>query len=603
MTGPDTVVAVRKSCLVSESGTGSTWAATREATREAASEEGATRDMPLDVIGGRYRVDRAVGKGGMGTVWLCQDQVLHRPVAVKQIHTLPGESADDTRRAMREARSAAAVNHRNAVSIYDVVEHDGTTWLVMEYVPSQTLSELLASEGRLAPERVGHIGAQVAEALSSAHSRGIVHRDIKPGNILVGEGDAAKLSDFGIARGQQDAQLTQTGMVTGTPGFFSPELARGEDPSFASDVWALGITLYTATEGAPPYEPQSNPLAMLSIITREPLPPPTHAGPLTGVLAGMLEPDASRRATIAEVLADLRAVEQEGRAATRTSRGAAPVVAASPGAPERPDPTTSIERPSDGPVEPDYEKPVAVPAPVGGWSDEGAVDEPPPPRERGRLGRVAMVALGLFVLVGAGALLWNTIGLRADDETDPSSSNSSADAGESTRDTSSPEDTGSPSTNEPDTTTEGDEPTSAEDPTTSITEDPTTSITEDPTTSITEDPTTSISEDPTTDPVVPPSGDAEAFTESYFATVPGNLDAGWSMLAPSYRQELGRGKYDGFWSTIESVDIGSVDADGDSVAYQITYTRTDGSTSQETKLLTLEPAGDSYLITSDQPAG
>ncbi|MDQ3095036.1 MAG: hypothetical protein M3Q82_03605, partial [Actinomycetota bacterium] len=157
-------------------------------------------------------------------------------------------------------------------------------------------------------------------------------------------------------------------------------------------------------------------------------------------------------------------------------------------------------------------------------------------------------------------------------------SNFSADAGESTRDTSSPEDTGSPSTNEPDTTTETDE-----------------SVT-------TEDPTTSITEDPTTEPVDPPSGDAEAFTESYFATVPGNLDAGWSMLAPSYQQELGRGVYDGFWATIESVDIGSVDADVDSVTYQIIYTRTDGSTSEETKLLTLEPAGDSYLITSDQPA-
>ncbi len=532
--------------------------------------------MQPDFIAGRYRVVRAVGKGGMGTVWLCTDETLHRQVAVKQIGSLPGESPDDTARAMREARLAAALNHKNAVSIYDVVEHDGTTWLVMEYVPSQTLSELLASEGKLSPERVGHIGAQVAEALSSAHTRGIVHRDIKPGNILVGEGDAAKLSDFGIARGQQDAQLTQTGMVTGTPGFFSPELARGEDPSFASDVWALGITLYTATEGAPPYEPQSNPLAMLSIITREPLPPPAHAGPLTGVLAGMLEPDASRRATIAEVLADLRAVEQEGRA-TRASRDAAPVAAASPDAPERPDPTTSIEHPSGGPVEPDYEKPVAVPAPVG-WYDERDVDEQPPPRERSRFGRVAMVALGLFVLVGAGALLWNTVGLGADDETDPTSSNSSTDAGENTAEGQSPQDTGSPSTNEPDTTTETDE-----------------SVT-------TEDPTTSITEDPTTEPVDPPSGDAEAFTESYFATVPGNLDAGWSMLAPSYQQELGRGVYDGFWATIESVDIGSVDADVDSVTYQIIYTRTDGSTSEETKLLTLEPAGDSYLITSDQPA-
>lgn len=261
--------------------------------------------IPPDSIAGRYVVVRAVGRGGMGTVWLCTDEILHRQVAVKQIGSLPGESPGDTARAMREARLAAALNHKNAVSVYDVVEYDGTTWLVMEYVPSQTLSQLIASVRRLPPTRVTHIGAQVAAALNSAHSLGIVHRDVKPGNILVGEDDQAKISDFGIARGHQDVHLTQTGMVTGTPAFFSPELARGEDPTFASDVWALGITLYTATEGAPPFETQSNPLAMLTAITRDPLPLPRHAGPLTPVLAGMLQPDASQRATMSETLTAL----------------------------------------------------------------------------------------------------------------------------------------------------------------------------------------------------------------------------------------------------------------------------------------------------------
>ncbi len=526
--------------------------------------------MQPDFIAGRYRVVRAVGKGGMGTVWLCTDETLHRQVAVKQIGSLPGESPDDTARAMREARLAAALNHRNAVSIYDVVEHDGSTWLVMEYVPSQTLSELLASEGKLSPGRVGHIGAQVAEALSSAHSLGIVHRDIKPGNILVGEDDTAKISDFGIARGHQDVQLTQTGMVTGTPAFFSPELARGEEPSFASDVWALGITLYTATEGAPPYEAQSNPLAMLSTITREPLPAPTHAGPLTSVLAGMLEPDVSRRATIAEVLADLRAVRQEG-SATNASRGAAPVAAALPGAPDRPDPTTTIEHPSNQPDEPGHETPAAAPTATDGWYDERGADERPPSDERSRFGRVAVAALALFVLLGAGALLWNTLGLGPDDDTDPTSSDSSTEPGENTRDTPGTQGTDGPTT-EPDSPTGSDEPTTAEDPTTEQVQEPV-------------------------------SGDAEAFTEAYYATVPGNLDAGWSMLSPSYQKELGRGSYDGFWGGIESVDLGSVDVDGNTVTYEITYTRTDGSTSEETKQLTLQPSGDSYLITGDQPAG
>ena len=131
--------------------------------------------MPLDVIAGRYRVERAVGKGGMGTVWLCHDEVLHRVVAIKQIGVMPGESADDARRAMREARTAAALNHRNAVSIYDVVDHDGTPWLVMEYVPSHTLAELMRN-GPLPAGRVARIGAQVAAALSSAHALGIIHR-------------------------------------------------------------------------------------------------------------------------------------------------------------------------------------------------------------------------------------------------------------------------------------------------------------------------------------------------------------------------------------------------------------------------------------------
>ncbi|MEJ7755406.1 MAG: protein kinase [Nocardioidaceae bacterium] len=194
----------------------------RPISGEARHRAGRESAMESDIVAGRYRVVRAVGKGGMGTVWLGTDETLHRDVALKQVGSLPGESPDDTARAMREARLAAALNHQNAVSIFDVVEHEGSTWLVMEYVPSQTLSQLLAAEGRLSPKRVAHIGAQVAAALSSAHSTKIVHRDIKPGNILVGDNDMAKISDFGIARGDQDSKLTQTGMVSGTAAFFSP---------------------------------------------------------------------------------------------------------------------------------------------------------------------------------------------------------------------------------------------------------------------------------------------------------------------------------------------------------------------------------------------
>ncbi len=182
--------------------------------------------MTPTVIADRYRVDRAVGRGGMGTVWLCTDEVLGRTVAVKQVGHAPGESTPDLARALREARSAAALNHPNVVSIYDALDEGDEIWLVMEYVPSRNLSEIMKAEGPLDPARVAWIGAQVADGLAAAHLRGTIHRDVKPGNILVADNDHAKISDFGIARTMGDSQLTQTGMVTGTPGYFSPALAR-----------------------------------------------------------------------------------------------------------------------------------------------------------------------------------------------------------------------------------------------------------------------------------------------------------------------------------------------------------------------------------------
>lgn len=211
--------------------------------------------MKPQLIAGRYEVLRAIGHGGMGTVWRCRDQVLDRDVAVKQIGALPGESAMETKRAMREARSAAALNHPNAVAICDVVNQDGRPWLVMEYVEGQTLADEISNAGQLSPQPVADIGSQLAGALAGAHERGIVHRDIKPGNVLIDKAGRPKISDFGNARGKGDEQLTQIGFLTGTPGCLSPELARGGDPHPASDVWALGATLYAAVEGRSPYEP------------------------------------------------------------------------------------------------------------------------------------------------------------------------------------------------------------------------------------------------------------------------------------------------------------------------------------------------------------
>jgi hypothetical protein len=251
--------------------------------------------MQPQLIAGRYQVLRAIGRGGMGTVWLCRDEVLGRQVAVKQIRALAGESANETKRAMREARSAAALNHPNAVAVFDVVTHDGRPWLVMEYVDGQTLDDEISRYGQLSPRRVADIGAQLASALARAHERGIVHRDIKPANVLIDKAGRPKISDFGIARGQGDDQLTAIGFVTGTPGYLSPELARGGDPHPASDVWALGASLYAAVEGQSPYEPRSNPIALLRAIASERPRPMTHAGVLGPAIEAMMHEDPARR--------------------------------------------------------------------------------------------------------------------------------------------------------------------------------------------------------------------------------------------------------------------------------------------------------------------
>ncbi len=257
--------------------------------------------MQPDLIGGRYRVDRAIGRGGMGTVWLCRDETLRRDVAVKQVGLLPGQSVTDSARALREARSSAALSHRNVVTVFDVVEENDAIWLVMEHVPSRSLADLFRQEGPLDPARVADIGAQVADGLAAAHAAGTMHRDVKPGNVLVREDGVAKISDFGIARSAGDPALTQSGLLTGTPSYFSPELARGGAPGPEADVWALGATLYAAVEGHPPYRARSNPVAVLHEIASTQPAAPRRAGFLEPVLLRMLDRDPASRWSMADV--------------------------------------------------------------------------------------------------------------------------------------------------------------------------------------------------------------------------------------------------------------------------------------------------------------
>jgi serine/threonine protein kinase len=267
------------------------------------------------LVAGRYRLMESVGSGGMGVVWRAQDERLERIVAIKQLLTRPGmpesQAEDARRRAMREARTAARLQHRNAIALFDVADHDGNPWLVMEFLRSKSLSAVLAERGTLAPDEVGKIGEQVAAALTAAHDAGIVHRDVKPANVLLDDDGLVKITDFGISRTLDDVTITQTGMLAGTPAYLAPEVARGGKPGPESDVFSLGATLYHAVEGAPPFGTNSNPLALLHAAASGNVPPPRNAGPLTPVLMSMLRSEPADRPTMAAAALRLATLETQ----------------------------------------------------------------------------------------------------------------------------------------------------------------------------------------------------------------------------------------------------------------------------------------------------
>ncbi len=238
----------------------------------------------------------------MGAVWSGTDHTLGRVVALKQIGLWPGAATPDTVRAEREARLAARLSHPNVVAVFDLLDDDaGQQWMVMEHVVGTNLSELIRANGAFSPDHIAPILAQVAAALAAAHAAGIVHRDIKPSNILVAEDGTVKLSDFGIARTEADAALTQTGLVTGSPAYLAPEVASGQMASEASDVWSLGATLCHALTGSPPYEVGDNVMGALFRIVNEEPPRPEAAGWLAPVLAATMTKDPAQRWSAAQV--------------------------------------------------------------------------------------------------------------------------------------------------------------------------------------------------------------------------------------------------------------------------------------------------------------
>jgi serine/threonine protein kinase len=323
----------------------------------------------------------------MGAVWLGQDEVLGREVALKRVGVAPGGGSPDLERAEREARLAARLNHPHVVAVYDLVTEDHEQWLVMEYVEGSTLAALVARDGALSPDQAATVLGQVADALAAAHAAGIVHRDVKPSNILVAPDGQVKLSDFGIARAEADASLTQTGLVTGSPAYLSPEVASGQQATDASDVWSLGATLYHALAGHPPYEIGDNLLGALYRIVHEEPPRLPSAGWLAPLLEATMCHEPAERWSMAEVRRFLVAGPSRP---VRPSPRRAPVAA-------EPEPTQLLSR--------------AVP-PVAGTR-----------KRRGSALPVALVVVAVVVVAALGWLAF-TFGDNGDPDGGPSSASS-----------------------------------------------------------------------------------------------------------------------------------------------------------------------------------
>lgn len=340
------------------------------------------------VVAGRYRLGPELGSGGMGVVWEAYDELLHRTVAVKEVRYPFGISDDErdklARRTLREARAVAAVEDPHAVRVFDIVEQDSRPWLVMELVRGRTLTEVIRDEGALAETEVVRIGLALLEALQTAHAAGVLHRDVKPSNVILGEDGRVALTDFGIATVDSDpADVTTSGQLVGSPAYMAPERARGERPTPASDLWSLGATLWTAAEGRPPYAEGNAFATMTKVCTQDPPACARCDGPLGRLIAEMMSRDPAARPSLDETRQGLESVGASAHDA----------VAPYPTEPLPPsfDRTVALERPV-GPV-----PPVTGVDPITGAN---------PARRRSSVPLLAMVFVALAVAgVVAGFLL------------------------------------------------------------------------------------------------------------------------------------------------------------------------------------------------------
>ncbi len=487
------------------------------------------------MIAGRYTLETEIGRGGMGVVWRGTDRVLGRTVALKRIGRMPGATDTDLARAEREARLAASLNHPHVVAVFDLVTDGDERWLVMEYVVSRNLAQLVRERGPLSEREAAALLAQAADALAAAHRAGIVHRDVKPSNILVTEDNQVKLTDFGIARSSTDLTLTQTGMMTGSPAYLSPEVASGLPATSASDVWALGATLFHALTGAPPYDVQGNVVGALYQIVHEEPPRPAGVGPLLPLLEATMATRPADRWPMGRVSVELHR-QADGRPALdepdhRTRRLAAPPAGPDP-EPSGPDPTVRTR-----PVPPVPDEPVP-PARTSG----------PPPERRGRPGtegrgrRRLLVGLALIALLVVGGVSWRALTGPADDTaaTPGAGSTSSSDP--------------SPGTSS-DTATEG--PTEAE----------LVAFVRDYLATVTTDPRTAW------DMLTPGFQDSSGGFSSYSGF--------WSTITSAQPSNI------------------TADADALTVSYDVTYRKAGGGTSSDQVTLRLEDSGGDLRISGE----
>ena len=497
------------------------------------------------LIGGRYRLMREIGRGGMGAVWLAVDEVLGRDVAVKRIGVFPGDSSADLARAQREARLAAQLNHPHVVAVYDFVSEGDEQWLVMEHVAGSDLAALTRQHGGLSGADAAKVLAQVAEALATAHEAGIVHRDVKPSNILVTPDGRAKLADFGVARAHADSTLTRGGLVTGSPAYLAPEVAAGGRATEASDVWSLGATLFHTLAGHAPYGSGENALStMYQVVHEEPPRLPEAGWP-------------------GELLEDTMAKSPEDRWPMSRVRD---YLASGP--PSRTEPT-------------------AVPG--GATASETAAGTVadvlrPASNDRERTGPGAMaVLLGLLLLAVAGAAGWWLLG--GDPSADPGAQPRVTSSSRGDGSSSSPDRSRSPESSESSESSEPAQPSQSSSPSPSATASP--------------PPPTSAA--PTPVGGGGPAARMRSFVVQYVATALSDPAASWQQLTPRFQQTCcqgSQGDYAAYWNSIATASVADVRADPRTmeVRYVMTWDPVASAPEDEVVTLGLVQEDGRYLI-------